>query len=578
MQKTNCRQIGQDDDILDVGQIEASVSGKVYSPDAEEMGSKILSHMIKRPLVDIVFRNISYAVPVKKSWRGGQAIKTILKDLSGSFKAGHLTAILGPSGAGKTTLMNAMAGFKTKYMTGSVVVNGKERDLEEFRSMSSYIMQSDDTLLEQITVREALQVVSELKISKNKSVAAKKMIITDVLSTLGLNDCVDTMTASLSGGQRKRLMIAMELVNNPSVMFFDEPTSGLDSSSCLQVIRLLKCLSSEGRTIVCTIHQPSARIYEMLDDVLILSEGMSIYRGSAEHMVPYLSSMGLRCPSYHNPADFVIEVASGEHDPRAVSKLAAAQKEDFCKQEEGFHTTSRTPSGTCTPYNKDKIKQNHVKNPCLEKLRSTATSIFMPDSQQHYVATTWTQFKILLWRTFTCILRDDQLVTVRLFSYVSVGLLIGGLYWNRGNDASATFNNGAMIFFCCMFSMFAGMIPTLLEFPLEMKVFKREYLNHWYSVYSYYMAKTLADVPFQLLFPTIFCFLFYFFTDQPNAPFRFLMFLLTFLLSSLTSQSLGLLIGCAFDLKHAMFLGPLSVLPIYLLSGMYYVVLQLLSL
>jgi len=279
----------------------------------------------------LTFNHVSYSV----SNGNEKGNKTILKELSGRFKSGELTAILGPSGAGKTSLMNILAGFKISGTEADLQVDGCRRDSRSFRKMAAYITQKDHLLLH-LSINEYMNFAAQLKLGNAVDEEEQTAAVERVMKMLGLSESRHTRVSCLSGGECKRLSIALELVNNPSILFVDEPTSGLDSASSLQCIELLRQIAHSGRTVVATIHQPSSRLLEMFDHLYILSGGKCMYQGSVADLVPFLATRNLICPNYHNPADFVMDVAAAEHGEVSVDLVDNVNRSVNHETNDGF--------------------------------------------------------------------------------------------------------------------------------------------------------------------------------------------------------------------------------------------------
>ncbi|KAL7045241.1 hypothetical protein ACKWTF_002180 [Chironomus riparius] len=465
---------------------------------------------------------------------------------------------MGPSGAGKSTLLNILSGYKTTKIEGSITMNGKERNISVFRKLSAYIMQ-DNQLHANLTVEEAMNVAANLKLSQKVQRSEKMNVIKSILDTLGLEEHRRTLTRNLSGGQKKRMSIALELVNNPPVsdyktkvmliiklffflkkiMFFDEPTSGLDSSTCFQCINLLKFLARGGRTIICTIHQPSARLFEMFDQLYTLSEGQCVYQGSTKQLVPFLATLGLECQAYHNPASYIIEVACGEHGDHTRKLVNAIEngKKDIRTEDDyekvkaingkndipKVHTTEANLKSTYEKNDKfsDNINgtskalipakivndimkggndENAVSINVDDKEPDTTTALLSEESgdlsPERYPTSEFHQFWVVLKRTLLFSRRDWTLMYLRLFAHVLVGFLIGALYYDIGNDGAKVLSNLGFLFFNMLFLMYTSMTITILSckiFDRFLIHLKKNYFILFYHVVPLEMPVLLKE-------------------------------------------------------------------------------------
>lgn len=271
---------------------------------------------------DVEMRNLASSTKKKNgrglSWKNitfeVQGKRKILKGVSGASKS--FTAIMGPSGAGKSTLMNILAGRlrgnRQNIVGGEVFYNGQKVDPVTFASNIAYVMQ-EDAIKATTTPREAFHFSAALRLGSSVTEEERHKRVEDLIEELRLSKCADTMVGNarlripgISGGERKRTAIGVELISNPAIVFLDEPTSGLDSFAAHRVVTVLNRLASKGRTVLCTIHQPSSEVFSVFDDVLLIADGRLVYHDKRTSMNSYFESLGHKCPSSYNPADFVM--------------------------------------------------------------------------------------------------------------------------------------------------------------------------------------------------------------------------------------------------------------------------------
>ncbi|KIV78509.1 hypothetical protein PV11_10219 [Exophiala sideris] len=240
--------------------------------------------------------------------------KSILSGISGAMQSGSFWAVMGGSGAGKSTFLNVLMG-KTKHTGGSVLVNGHHEKMKKYKKLIGYVPQ-DDIVLPELTVRENILHSARIRLPRNWSDARKQEHVDTLIACLGLSHVADSLVGDprkpvISGGQRKRVSIGLELAAAPMALFLDEPTSGLDATSAASVMGLLRSISSLGVTTIAIIHQPRQEVFESIDNLLLLGNGRELYAGPTKDMPAYFNKLSFTFPHNRNPADVVMDIATG---------------------------------------------------------------------------------------------------------------------------------------------------------------------------------------------------------------------------------------------------------------------------
>ena len=279
----------------------------------------------------------------------------------------------------------------------------------------------EQSLFSILTVQETMKFAIKFKTGKSLREAQQNEKIEETLKMLSLYNS-DDFVRGLSGGEKKRLSIALEILHDPQIIFLDEPTTGLDSSSSTQCLNHLKDITKNGnRTVIITIHQPSARLFEMFDHIYALASGKCIYQGSSKNLVPFLTETDLICPNFYNPCDFLMEISASECGSDNVNKLSSIV-------ENGKSDKFRIKSST----------SKHWKSECKE-IRNSAYSLSF-----------YQQLQLLLFRNFIMMIRDKTYLKLRVAVCIFMGFLIGSLYYQVGREASDMITSAKFVY-CSMY-------------------------------------------------------------------------------------------------------------------------------
>lgn len=435
--------------------------------------------------MSIRWNNVKFSVNVDKF-----TTKQILDNLSGCVNINSITAIMGPSGAGKSSLLNILSGFQ-KNFSGKLTYNG-DTNIEPYQNTIGFVHQSD-LFKVNLTVYEHLWFIANLKNIKN--IENK---IESIMGDLKLLETKETQIKNLSGGEKKRLSIASELINDPFFLFLDEPTSGLDSSMAKSVINCLNNIKSD-RIIILTIHQPSIYIYYSFDKIYLLKEGNLIYDNSPDVSYSYFESMGYSCPENENIAEYILEVISNNN-------IIVVGLQEYLN----------INKNAIIPINNENVNNSILLT--LKKIR-----LLFDRNNRHFY-------------------RDKFLFQSQIFKNIFMIIIIGFLYFQLDNDENSIQSISGVMYFILINQAFNTLFPTIKAFTEDMDLFKRENKN-LYTLFEYYFSKVNGDIIFQITTPLFLYTPIYFMIGLRNDFESFILSSSVIVLSCLAATSLGYLFG-----------------------------------
>eukprot|EP00963_Diacronema_lutheri_P006163 scaffold524_cov357-Pavlova_lutheri.AAC.4 len=544
--------------------------GSVDPKDLEEATNKISPTLTKLGRSELPFVvlewTVDYAIQTGGLLTPKRKRKTIniLQDVQGKVCTGQFVGIMGPSGSGKTSLLNVLAGRVPtgSIISGSIKLNGQDRH-EKFRSMSTYVLQQE-ILFPSLTVRETMETAAFLRLPRAYSRERKREICDGVMMELGLVDVADTLVGDarirgISGGEKKRTNIGVEMISDPVVCFLDEPTSGIDSYQALNVMETLSLLAKNGRVVLSTIHQPRSSIFQMFDQLLLLARGKVVYFGAAQEAVDYFSKMHFVCPDHYNPADFFMDLVSTDNRTAEFTRSSLSRVQLLLE-----YYSRCSANEAC----------NHMDGEGGEEECHAGGEVNTRKLNTYSIrsgASWFEQLVILLLRSFKKNNRDLGTFYIGIAQLLTFAILLGLLYMDMGNDFPSIQDRTGVLFFITINVGFGGIFTIINTFPAERLVVNRERASKSYNIGAYYLGKLFGELHVRLLPTLLYALVLYYFVGLYADASRYFTFIGVALLLALTCQAFASVVSVLVPTQAAAFALAPAVSVILILFGGFYI-------
>ncbi|WXC65773.1 hypothetical protein SNK03_011561 [Fusarium graminearum] len=493
-----------------------ALKGSDHSMDSEQR-PVAEKHLVNTTIKNFTWSNATVTVKDRET----KQPKAIVDDVQGIVEAGEICALMGPSGCGKTTLLNVLARRPTNAsnVEAQVLANGKHLSLAEFREVSCFVEQ-EDALIGSLTVRETLEFSSRLASSSSLSKKERNVRIDNLLESFGLVEQANTLIGTpirkgISGGQKRRVGVASQLITSPKLLFLDEPTSGLDSAASLEVVKYLRAVAKRNNLIViCSIHQPSTSTFNLFDKLLLLSGGKTHYFGPVSSVTSYYAQVGAPLPQYVNPAEHLLELVNidfAQNRGEASRNLGSLQDSWATSQQASQVSDAiKTAESSGGDWSVETIE----KRPSMPSLTLT-----------------------LLHRSFIKSYRDVVAYGIRLAMYLGLAIMMGTV-WLRlkpEQESIQPFINA--IFFGSAFMSFMAVayVPAFIEDRLQ---YVKEHHNGLYGATELILSNFLIGIPYLFIISALFSVISYWLSNfQPTAT-AFFTWVMWLFLDLLAAESL----------------------------------------